>query len=83
MLVHRTPAGQAADFAKDHGPSANGMAFRVADAKAAYEGALARGARKAESTGGGALAGDYPYVLQGIGGSLLYVVDQYGETGSL
>ncbi|MGN6065014.1 4-hydroxyphenylpyruvate dioxygenase [Brevundimonas sp. UBA7507] len=83
MLVHRTPAGQAADFAKDHGPSANGMAFRVADAKAAYEGALARGARKAEGTGGGALAGDYPYVLQGIGGSLLYVIDQYGEKGSL
>ena len=83
MLVHRTPAGQAADFAKDHGPSANGMAFRVADAKAAYEGALARGARKAESMDGGALAGDYPYVLQGIGGSLLYVIDQYGENGSL
>ena len=83
MLVNRSPKGQAADFAKDHGPSANGMAFRVADAKAAYEGALARGARKAEGTGGGALAGDYPYVLQGIGGSLLYVIDQYGENGSL
>ncbi|WP_427790782.1 4-hydroxyphenylpyruvate dioxygenase [Brevundimonas diminuta] len=83
MLVHRTPAGQAADFARDHGPSANGMAFRVADAKAAYEGALARGARKAEGMDGGALGGDYPYVLQGIGGSLLYVIDQYGENGSL
>lgn len=83
MLVHRTPAGQAADFAKDHGPSANGMAFRVADAKIAYEGALERGARKAEGMDGGALGGDYPYVLQGIGGSLLYVIDQYGENGSL
>ncbi|MBN9478670.1 MAG: 4-hydroxyphenylpyruvate dioxygenase [Bordetella sp.] len=83
LLVHRTPGGQAADFARDHGPSANGMAFRVADARAAYEGALARGARKAEGANGGALAGDYPYVLQGIGGSLLYVIDQYGETGSL
>ncbi|MEN5145968.1 4-hydroxyphenylpyruvate dioxygenase [Brevundimonas diminuta] len=83
MLVHRTPAGQAGDFAKDHGPSANGMAFRVADAKAAYEGALERGARKAEGMDGGALGGDYPYVLQGIGGSLLYVIDRYGENGSL
>ena len=83
MLVHRKPAGQAADFARDHGPSANGMAFRVADAKAAYEGALARGARAAEGVQGGALANDYPYVLQGIGGSLLYVIDQYGEHGSL
>ena len=83
MLVNRSPKGQAADFAKDHGPSANGMAFRVADAKAAYEGALERGARAAEGVHGGALGNDYPYILQGIGGSLLYVIDQYGEQGSL
>jgi len=83
MLVNRSPKGQAADFARDHGPSANGMAFRVADAKAAYEGALARGARAAEGVHGGALGNDYPYILQGIGGSLLYVIDQYGEQGSL
>lgn len=83
MLVHRSPKGQAVEFAKDHGPSANGMAFRVGNAKEAYEGALARGARAAEGVGGGALGGDYPYILQGIGGSLLYVVDQYGEAGSL
>ncbi len=83
MLVHRSPQGQAADFARDHGPSANGMAFRVADAKAAFEGALARGAVKAEGAAGGALGQDYPYILQGIGGSLLYVIHQYGETGSL
>ena len=83
MLVNSTPKGQAADFAADHGPSANGMAFRVADAKAAFEGALARGAVKAEGAAGGALGQDYPYILQGIGGSLLYVIDQYGETGSL
>ncbi|WP_292178686.1 4-hydroxyphenylpyruvate dioxygenase [Brevundimonas sp.] len=83
MLVHRSPQGQAADFARDHGPSANGMAFRVADAKAAFEGALARGAVKAEDAAGGALGQDYPYILEGIGGSLLYVIDQYGETGSL
>ena len=44
MLVHRSPKGQAAEFAGDHGPSANGMAFRVNDAKAAWEGAVARGA---------------------------------------
>jgi 4-hydroxyphenylpyruvate dioxygenase len=82
MLVNAKPHGQAADFARDHGPSANGMAFRVADAKTAYEGALERGARVAQNTAG-ALGPDYPYVLQGIGGSLLYVVDQYGQAGSL
>lgn len=83
MLVNRSPAGQAGAFAREHGPSANGMAFRVADAKAAWEGAVARGARPAEAHAGGALGGDYPYVLQGIGGSLLYLVDRYGEAGSL
>ena len=47
MLVNQSPKGQAGEFAREHGPSANGMAFRVADAKAAYEGAVARGARPA------------------------------------
>ncbi|NSX34687.1 4-hydroxyphenylpyruvate dioxygenase [Brevundimonas vesicularis] len=83
FLVQRTPKGQAAEFAKDHGPSANGMAFRTTDAKAAYEGAVARGAKPAEGVEGGALGGDYPYILEGIGGSLLYVIDQYGDAGSL
>jgi 4-hydroxyphenylpyruvate dioxygenase len=83
MLVNLTPKGQAGAFATDHGPSANGMAFRVANAKDAYEGALARGAVAAKDAAGGALGNDYPYILQGIGGSLLYVIDQYGEAGSL
>ena len=82
LLVNRTPQGQAAEFARDHGPSANGMAFRVSNAKAAYEGAVARGAHTATDAKGGAL-GDHPYILQGIGGSLLYLIDAYGEAGSL
>lgn len=83
LLVNQSPKGQAEEFAREHGPSANGMAFRVADARAAYDGAVERGARPAENTGGGALGGDYPYILQGIGGSLLYIVDRYGDKGSL
>jgi 4-hydroxyphenylpyruvate dioxygenase len=83
FLVQRTPKGQAEAFARDHGPSANGMAFRTTDAKAAYEGAVARGAKPAQGVSGGALGGDYPYILEGIGGSLLYVIDQYGDAGSL
>ncbi|NJC41143.1 4-hydroxyphenylpyruvate dioxygenase [Brevundimonas alba] len=83
LLVDLSPQGQAEEFAREHGPSANGMAFRVADARAAYEGAVARGARPAENHNGGALGNGYSYILQGIGGSLLYIVDQYGERGSL
>lgn len=60
FLVHRTPAAHAADFARDHGPSANGMAFRTTDAKTAYEGAVERGAKPAQGVNGGALGDDYP-----------------------
>ncbi len=64
--------GQAAAFRAAHGPSANGMAFRVADAAKAYEIALANGAHPADARSGALGEG---YVLQGIGGSMLYLVD--------
>jgi 4-hydroxyphenylpyruvate dioxygenase len=83
MIVHRSPSGQARAFADEHGPSANGMAFRVADAKAAFDGAVSRGAKPAEGHDGGALGDGYSCILQGIGGSLLYLVDKYGDAGSL
>ena len=75
FLINTAGTPQAAVFAADHGPSANGMAFRVADAAKAYELALNSGAMAA----GGGIVGDY--VLQGIGGSLLYLVDHdiYGD----
>ena len=69
FLINNAATPQAAVFAADHGPSANGMAFRVADAAAAYRLALENGAQPAQ----GGLLGDH--VLQGIGGSLLYLVD--------
>ena len=81
LLVNREQDGQAAAFRQLHGPSANGMAFRVADAKAAYEAALARGAQPADARGS-ALDSE-AHVLKGIGGSLLYLVDRYGAKGSL
>jgi 4-hydroxyphenylpyruvate dioxygenase len=81
LLVNQESTGQAADFRRDHGPSANGMAFRIADAKAAFDLALERGAKAARSEGN-ALGPD-AYVLEGIGGSLLYLIDRYGERGSI
>lgn len=81
LLVNRDPNGQAAEFRGAHGPSANGMAFRVADAKRAHEMALARGALAADAASG-ALGPD-SYVLQGIGGSLLYLVDRFEDRGSI
>jgi 4-hydroxyphenylpyruvate dioxygenase len=81
LLVNREPSGQGAEFRKLHGPSANGMAFRVADAKKAYELAIERGAKPADPASG--TLGADGYVLQGIGGSLLYLVDRYGARGSI
>jgi 4-hydroxyphenylpyruvate dioxygenase len=81
LLVNQEAEGQAADFRRDHGPSANGMAFRVADAEAAFHAALERGAKPARS-GANAL-GTGAYVIEGIGGSSLYLIDHYGERGSI
>ncbi|MBN9165039.1 MAG: 4-hydroxyphenylpyruvate dioxygenase [Myxococcales bacterium 68-20] len=81
LLVNRDPAGQGAEFRAAHGPSANGMAFRVADAKRAFEMALERGARAADASKG--VLGSDSFALEGIGGSLLYLVDRHGAKGSL
>ncbi len=80
LLLNRHPNGHAAEFAAQHGPSASGMAFRVADAKAAFEAAVARGATPADPSRGVLGEG---YALQGIGGSMLYLVDRHGAAGSL
>jgi 4-hydroxyphenylpyruvate dioxygenase len=80
LLVNQEPAGQAAEFRAAHGPSANGMAFRVADAKAAFELAVSRGAKPADAS---TSALSDAYVLEGIGGSLLYLVDRFGDKGTI
>ena len=79
LIVNQSETGQAAEFRAAHGPSANGMAFRVDDAKAAFEMATSRGAKAAEP--GEGLLGEGSYALHGIGGSLLYLVDKFGERG--
>ena len=80
LLLNRIPNAHAADFAAQHGPSASGMAFRVADAKAAFDAAVARGAKPADASRGVLGEG---YALEGIGGSMLYLVDRHGDAGSL
>ena len=81
LLVNEETDGQAAAFRAAHGPSANGMAFRVADARAAFDAALSRGAKAADAST--SALGEGAYVLQGIGGSLLYLVDRHGAAGSI
>jgi len=73
FLLNTAASPQAVDFAEHHGPSANGMAFRVADAKAAYALALQNGAVAFDAAQ--SALGEGGYVLKGIGGSLLYLID--------
>ena len=79
LLLNREPGGHAAGFGAAHGPSASAMAFRVQDAAAAYDAAIASGAKPAPA--GQALDG-IP-ALEGIGGSILYLVDRHGAAGSI
>jgi 4-hydroxyphenylpyruvate dioxygenase len=79
LLLNRERTGHAAMFREAHGPSASAMAFRVADAQAAYAHALTAGAKPAPA---GAALDDVP-ALEGIGGSILYLVDRHGAKGSL
>lgn len=77
-LVNREPGSHAAEFVDAHGPCAPAMAWRVVDAQHALKCALDYGAK--EYTGPGKSL-DVPAVV-GIGGSLLYFVETYGDKGS-
>jgi 4-hydroxyphenylpyruvate dioxygenase len=81
FIVNAEPDSFAQRFAAEHGPCACAMAFRVVDAKHAFERAVSLGAEPYESkVGPGEL--QIPAV-KGIGGSLLYFVERYGEKGSI
>jgi 4-hydroxyphenylpyruvate dioxygenase len=77
LLVNEETTGQVAEFRAAHGPSANGMAFRVDDVEAAYAEALKRGAVAADASK--TVLGEGARVLEGIGGSMLYLVSGEGS----
>ena len=77
-VVNGEPRTHAARFIAAHGPCAPSMAWRVVDARHALKRALDLGAQ--EYVGADKTL-DVPAVI-GIGGSLLYFVETYGEKGS-
>ncbi|WP_099905414.1 4-hydroxyphenylpyruvate dioxygenase, partial [Methylobacterium frigidaeris] len=79
-LVNEEPGSHGHRFVAAHGPCAPSMAFRVVDAKAAYDRAVSLGAEPADPADGGKTL-DVP-AIKGIGGSLLYFVETYGAKGS-
>jgi 4-hydroxyphenylpyruvate dioxygenase len=81
LIANYEPKSPAAYFAAEHGPSACGMAFRVKNARLAYEEAIARGAEPVE-TRTGPMELRLP-AIRGIGGAMIYLVDRYGDALSI
>jgi 4-hydroxyphenylpyruvate dioxygenase len=79
FFVNREDEGFAANFRDEHGPSICSMGFRVEDAEAAFDTAVSRGAKPVEDDVPKDL--DLP-AIWGIGDSLVYFVDQWGDDGS-
>ncbi|PAU63442.1 4-hydroxyphenylpyruvate dioxygenase [Pseudomonas indica] len=77
FVLNGSPSGHVHAFAEQHGPSACAMAFRVKNAAQAAAYAEAQGATL---VGSHANFGELNIpCVEGIGGSLLYLVDRYGE----
>jgi 4-hydroxyphenylpyruvate dioxygenase len=74
FIVNAEPNSLARQFARDHGPSACAMAFRVKDAAYSLRCAVAAGAREVKGTVG-PMELNIP-AIEGIGGSLIYLIDR-------
>ena len=77
FIINAEPDSFAQGFARQHGPSACAMAFRVQDAAYAYNRAIELGARPGPQSAG-PMELNIP-CIEGLGGSLIYLVDRYGD----
>jgi 4-hydroxyphenylpyruvate dioxygenase len=76
FILNQEPNSYAMHFAKEHGPCACAMAFRVKDAQKAFDRAVAKGAKPFLESKIGKDELKIP-AIYGIGDSLLYFVDRY------
>jgi 4-hydroxyphenylpyruvate dioxygenase len=77
FIVNAEPESHGSRFAREHGPSACAMAFRVKDAAKAYAKLIELGATPFHNQVG-PMELNIP-AIEGIGGSVIYLVDRYGE----
>jgi len=77
FIANYEPRSAAWYFAREHGPSACGMAFRVRDARRAYNHLLDQGAEPVQ-VHTGPMELHIP-AIRGIGGAILYLVDRYPD----
>ena len=81
LIANYEPSSPAFYFAREHGPSACGMGFRVRDAHKAYEYLLSRGAEPVDLPPG-PMELRLP-AIRGIGGAVVYLIDRYGDDLSI
>ncbi|MGY0220021.1 4-hydroxyphenylpyruvate dioxygenase [Endozoicomonadaceae bacterium StTr2] len=81
FIINGEAESFASDFVAAHGPCACAMAFRVADAGYAFKRALELGAKPVSDLPG-PMELNIP-AIEGIGGSRIYLVDRYGDAGSI
>lgn len=74
-ILNDEPGSHARDFVDQHGPCAPAMGWRVVDAQHAFAHAVQNGATPYDGPG---KTLDLPAIL-GIGGSLIYFTDAYGD----
>lgn len=76
LLLDREPLGFAGSFAKAHGPSICSLGWRVQDEAAAIAAAVSRGGKRVleGDLSFGKTGEDGPPAVEGVGGSLLYLV---------
>ena len=81
FVTNYEPGSHAFYYAREHGASACGMAFRVKNARSAYQRALEQGAEPVVvETGPMELR--LP-AIKGIGGATVYLIDRYAEGSSI
>ena len=82
FIVNREPDSFAQSFARVHGPSVCAFAMRVKDAAKAFQRAVELGAKPFHGKVG-PMELNIP-AIQGVGGSLIYLIDRYpGNGGNL
>ncbi|OUS09789.1 4-hydroxyphenylpyruvate dioxygenase [Gammaproteobacteria bacterium 53_120_T64] len=77
FLINHEPDSFARAFARVHGPSICAFGLRVADARQAYDYAIKHQAKPYVGEAG-PMELNLP-AIHGIGGSLIYLIDRYGE----
>ena len=81
FIVNQEKGSLAHYFGEEHGPSACGMAFRVADAHQAYAELIKRGAQPIDIAPG-PMELKLP-AIKGIGGAPIYLIDRYAPGASI